>query len=64
MTLDGITEDQRLDAAKLGIRREMVEAAVRAHWPTWDNMRTDHQREHRAMMLAALMAAFSIPRRP
>jgi hypothetical protein len=34
-----------------------VEAACRAHWPTWDRMRPDHARKWRAKMRAALEAA-------
>jgi len=33
-----------------------VERACRAHWPTWDRMRPDHQRKWRAKMADALAA--------
>lgn len=36
-----------------------VDAACRAHWPTWDRMRPDHQRKWRAKMAMAVAAAFA-----
>jgi hypothetical protein len=37
---------------------ESVERACRAHWPSWDRMRLDHQRKWREKMRAALRAAY------
>src|SRR5262249_43811235 len=35
---------------------ESLERVCRAHWPSWERMRPDHQREWRAKMKTALMA--------
>jgi hypothetical protein len=42
---------------------EVIEAACRAHWPSWNNMRPDHQRKWREKMTAALIAAFAALKR-
>lgn len=54
---------QLIDAYKRNPRPQLVtvnagaiERACRAHWPTWDRMRPDHQRKWRAKMETALMA--------
>lgn len=39
------------------ITPEAIEAACRAHWPTWDRMRPDNQRAWRVKMTEALNAA-------
>jgi hypothetical protein len=36
-----------------------LERMCRAHWPTWDRMRPDHQRKWRAKMKAAMLASWS-----
>lgn len=33
-----------------------VERMCKAHWPSWDRMRPDHQRKWRTKMKAALIA--------
>lgn len=38
---------------------DAVDRALRAHWPSFDRMRPDHQREWRAKMEAALRAALT-----
>lgn len=38
---------------------ETVERMCRAHWPTWDRMRADHQRKWRGKMKVALLASWS-----
>ncbi len=35
----------------------VLDAACRAHWPTWNRMRPDHARKWRDKMRAALIAA-------
>lgn len=40
-----------------------LEAACRAHWPSWDRMRPDNARAWRAKIHAALTAA-ALARRP
>lgn len=59
----GITDQQWEAAAKLGITLEIVEAAGKAHWASWDRMRPDVQRERRYHIVNALIAAFSLPRK-
>jgi hypothetical protein len=41
------------------VTAEMIERACRAHWPTWDRMRLDHQRAWRVKMQQALIAALN-----
>ena len=38
---------------------ETLERMCRAHWPTWDRMRLDHQRKWRAKMKAAMLASWT-----
>lgn len=38
---------------------ETLERMCRAHWPTWDRMRPDHQRKWREKMKAALLSTYS-----
>ncbi|MGF6996683.1 hypothetical protein [Paraburkholderia sp. GAS32] len=37
------------------VNAQAVERACKAHWPSWDRMRPDHQRKWRAKMEAALL---------
>lgn len=37
---------------------DTLERLCRAHWPTWDRMRPDHQRKWREKMRGALLAMF------
>lgn len=38
---------------------KMVDAACRAHWASWDNMRPDNQRKWRDLMHVAVVAALT-----
>jgi hypothetical protein len=38
------------------VNAEAVERACKAHWPSWERMRPDHQRKWRAKMETALLA--------
>lgn len=38
------------------ITSEQFQAVCRAHWPTWDRMRPDHQSKWRVKMVKALRA--------
>lgn len=46
-----------------GVNRLQLETACRAHWPSWDNMRPDHQRKWRDKMVKALAGAFLPPQK-
>jgi len=43
----------------LMLSADAVERACRAHWPSWDRMRAEHQRKWRVKMEAALRAALT-----
>lgn len=45
------------EADPMPLAPDAVERALRAHWPSFDRMRLEHQREWRAKMEAALRAA-------
>lgn len=56
-------QQQAVAASLLIIPDHELEAACRAHWPTWDRMRAEHVRKWREKMRAALVAA-TLARRP
>lgn len=46
----------------LAITPETIEKVCKAHWPSWDRMRPDHQRAWREKMRAALTAVATTTR--
>lgn len=54
--IQSVVVQQDAERAFALISDAAIERACKAHWPTWDRMRPDHQRKWREKMRVALTA--------